>query len=309
MSALTLNAATSSRARHINRRRFTPGFVARETLFYIGLIVFAIIMVLPFFWMLTTSFKVNSEIFSSPIRWIPSQITFEHYVDAFTTVPFARYFYNSFVLATAGVATNLFFGSLAGYAFARVRFRGSKGLFRFLLISLMVPGVVTIIPTFVLLRSFPLVGGNDIMGQGGSGLLNSYWAIILPGAAGAFAVFLMRQFFLGLPSELGEAARIDGAGEFAIFWRVYLPLAKPALATLGLFTFQAGWNSFLGPLIVLTDPNLATVQIGLQAFSYNRTTDFGPLMAASLVAMLPILILFIFAQRYFTQGLAFTGTK
>ncbi len=290
-------------------RRLTPLVIARETLFYAALIIFGLIMFLPFFWMLSTSLKPANEIFSSPIRWLPSQVTFQSYIDAFTTVPFGRYFLNSFFLATAGLVTNLFFGALAGYAFAKLKFRGSKGLFRFLLTSLMVPSVVTLIPTFIILRSFPLMGGNNLLGQGGTGLLNSYWAIILPGAVGAFAVFLMRQFFIGLPSELGEAARIDGAGEFTIFFRVYLPLSKPALATLGLFTFQAGWNSFLAPLVFLRDPNLATVQMGLQAFSFNHQTDFGPLMAASLVAMLPILLLFIFAQRYFTQGLAFTGTK
>ena len=290
-------------------RRITPFFIARETLFYAALVLFGIIMFLPLFWMLSTSLKPDSEILSSPIRWVPSQITVQHYIEAFTTVPFGRYFLNSFFLAGAGVATNLFFGSLAGYSFARMKFRLNKPLFRFLLTALMVPGIITLIPTFIILKSFPLVGGNNLLGQGGNGLLNTYWAIILPGAAGAFAVFLMRQFFLGLPSELGEAARIDGAGEFMIFWRIYLPLSKPALATLGLFTFQAGWNSFLGPLVFLRDPSMATVQMGLQAFSFNRQTDFGPLMAASLVAMLPILILFIFAQRYFTQGLAFTGTK
>lgn len=290
-------------------RRLTPFFIARETLFYAALIIFSFIMFLPFFWMLSTSLKPSNEIFSSPIRWFPSQITVQNYIDAFTTVPFGRYFLNSFILAGAGVLTNLFFGALAGYSFAKMKFRGNKSLFRFLLTALMVPGIVTLIPTYIILRSFPLMGGNNLLGQGGTGLLNSYWAVILPGAVGAFAVFLMRQFFLGLPTELGEAARIDGAGEFTIFLRVYLPLCKPALATLGLFTFQAGWNSFLGPLVFLRDPSLATVQMGLQAFSFNHQTDFGPLMAASLVAMLPILLLFIFAQRYFTQGLAFTGTK
>jgi multiple sugar transport system permease protein len=286
-----------------------PIVIARETLFYAALVIFGLIMFLPFFWMLSTSLKPANEIFSSPIRWLPSTINFQNYIDAFTTVPFGRYFLNSFFLAGTGVLSNLFFGSLAGYAFAKMRFRGNKGIFRFLLTALMVPGIITLIPTFIILRSIPLVGGNDILGQGGTGLLNTYWAIILPGAAGAFAVFMMRQFFIGLPTELGEAARIDGAGEFAIFLRVYLPLTKPALATLGLFTFQAGWNSFLGPLVFLRDPNMATVQMGLQAFSFNHQTDFGPLMAASLVAMLPILLLFIFAQRYFTQGLAFTGAK
>jgi multiple sugar transport system permease protein len=174
---------------------------------------------------------------------------------------------------------------------------------------MMIPGIVTLVPSFIILRSIPLMGGNDLLGQGGYGLLNSYWAVILPGAAGAFAVFMMRQFYLTLPGELAEAARIDGAGEFRIFFQIYFPLAKPAQATLALFTFQAGWNAFLWPLIVLNDPDLKTIQLGLQAFSYNKSTEYGALMAASIVAMLPMIILFIYAQRYFTQGIAFTGSK
>ena len=134
-------------------------------------------------------------------------------------------------------------------------------------------------------------------------------AVSLPGAAGTFAVFMMRQFFLTLPSELGEAARIDGASEFRTFWQVYLPLCKPALATLGIFTFQAGWNAFLFPLIVLNDPDKSTVQMGLAAFSFNYETDYGPLMAASVVATLPTIALYVYAQRYFMQGIAFTGNK
>jgi multiple sugar transport system permease protein len=265
-------------------------------------------MALPLVWALSTSFKPDSDIFSSPIRWIPTRYTLEHYFQVFATVPFARYFANSVFLATAGVVTNLFLGSLAGYAFARLRFRGRKTLFSLLLASMMVPSVVTIVPSFLILRAIPLAGGNDLLGQGGFGLLNSYWAVILPGAAGPFAVFLMRQFFMSLPTDIADAARIDGCGEFRIFWQMYMPLCKPALATLAVFTFQAGWNSFLWPLIVLNDPSMSTVQMGLASFSYDHNTDFGPLMAGSIIAMLPTLALFVYAQRHFAQqGLAFTG--
>lgn len=288
-------------------RKFTFSRLGIETIYYALLVVFGLLMVLPFAWSVATSLKPNEEIFFSNL--IPHRPTLQHYVEVFTTIPFARYFLNSLLLAVAGVASNLFFGSLAGYAFARMRFRGKQMIFRILLSALMIPGVVTIIPTYIILRSFPLVGGNDWHGMGGTGLLNSYWAIILPGAAGAFAVFLMRQFFLTLPSELGEAARIDGCGEFRIFWNIYLPLCLPALATLGMFTFQAGWNSFLWPLIVLSDPNMGTVQIGLQSFSFNHQTDYGPLMAGSVVATLPMLLLFLYAQKYFVQGIAFSGNK
>ncbi|HYI25776.1 MAG TPA: carbohydrate ABC transporter permease [Thermomicrobiales bacterium] len=289
--------------------RLQPWVILRESVFYLLLALFGIIMALPFAWSVTTSFKPDDQIFALPIQWIPTSYTFDHYRDAFSTVPFARYFLNTFIIAIAGVASNLLFGSLAGFSFALLRFPGRQILFRTLLTSMMIPGVVTLIPTYIILRSFPLFGGNNIFGQGGIGLLNTFMAVILPGAAGTFAVFMMRQFFLTLPSELGEAARIDGASEFRTFWQVYLPLCKPALATLGIFTFQAGWNAFLFPLIVLNDPDKSTVQMGLAAFSFNYETDYGPLMAASVVATLPTIALYIYAQRYFMQGIAFTGNK
>jgi multiple sugar transport system permease protein len=291
------------------KQKLTVWVLLRETLFYAVLIGVAVIMALPFYWMLVTSFKPNEDIFRDPIEWIPMRVTLEHYIKAFTLVPFERYFLNSFAMGAMGVAANLFLGSLAGYAFARMRFKGREALFRMKLASLVVPGVITMIPTFIILRSFPLAGGNDILGSGGFGLLNSYWAVVLPGAAGAFAVFFMRQFFQTLPEDLVDAARVDGASEFRIFWQIYLPLCKPALATLGIFTFQAGWNLFLWPLIVFNDPTMATVQMGLQAFTFNKQTDYGPQMAASVVVSLPVLLVFLLAQRYFTQSIAFTGTK
>lgn len=277
--------------------------------YYILLVLVAVIMGLPFYWTVITSFKWNEDIFAVPMIWMPDRITFKHYIDAFTTVPFARYFFNSFYLAAMGVLANLFFGSLGGYAFAKLKFRGRGLIFKILMSSLMVPGVVIMIPQFLILKNFPMIGGNNFFGNGGTGLLNTYWAIILPGAAGAFAVFLMRQFFLTLPDEMIEYARIEGAGEFRIFWSICMPLTKPALAALSIFTFQAGWNSFLWPMIVLSDPNKATIQMGLQAFSYNRSTEYGPMMAGTIVATVPILLLFIFAQKYFVKGIAFSGIK
>ncbi|MBJ6362984.1 carbohydrate ABC transporter permease [Paenibacillus sp. GCM10012307] len=278
-------------------------------LFYIVASIISLAMFLPFLWSLLTSLKPDDEIFALPIKWLPSQFTLEHYRDAFTTVPFFKYFGNSLYLAVMGVVTNLFFGSLSGYAFAKLSFKLNKPLFRVLLAAMMIPGVVTMIPSFYVLMHIPFIGGNDWLGNGGHGLVNSFWAIILPGASGTFAVFFMRQFFLTLPNDMMEVARIEGAGEFRIFWQIYLPLTKPALATLGIFTFQAGWNAFLWPMIVLNDPAKHTIQMGLQAFSYNYQTDFGPMMAGALVAILPILILFVLLQKYFVQGIAFSGVK
>ncbi|MEK5437178.1 carbohydrate ABC transporter permease [Paenibacillus odorifer] len=280
-----------------------------KSIYYIVCIVIAIVMFLPFYWSVLTSLKPDEEIFAMPIRWFPSHLTLEHYRKAFTTVPFALFFWNSLVLAVAGVLANLFFGSISGYAFAKLNFKLNKPIFRVLLAAMMIPGIVTMIPTVYVMRHIPFFGGNDIFGSGGNGLMNSFWGIILPGASGTFAVFFMRQFFLTLPSDMMEMARIEGCGEFKIFWRIYLPLTKPALATLSIFTFQAGWNSFLWPMIVLNDPDKATIQMGLQAFSYNFQTDYGPMMAGALVAILPILVLFLALQRYFVQGIAFSGIK
>lgn len=280
-----------------------------RVIFYAVAGAISIFMFLPFFWSLMTSMKPSDEIFSVPLKWLPSSITFEHYASAFTTVPFGLYFWNSFVLASAGVLCNLFFGSLSGYAFAKLNFKLNQPLFRILLAAMMIPGIVTMIPSFYVLKHFPLIGGNDITGASGNGFLNSFWGIILPGASGSFAVFFMRQFFLTLPSDLMEMARIEGCREFRIFWNIYLPLTKPALATLGIFTFQAGWNSFLWPMIILNDPDKATIQMGLQAFSFNHQTDYGAMMAGALIATLPILILFLLLQKYFVKGIAFSGIK
>lgn len=294
---------TTERSRMVIRRG------AGQVLFYAILTLFGVVMVLPFYWSLITSIMPNDDIFSMPIKWIPLRLTAGHYRDAFTIVPYGRFFLNSLLLATLGVAANIFFGSLGGYAFAKLRFPGRALMFRLLLTSLMIPAVITLIPQFFLLKGFPLLGGNNILGHGGQGLLNTYWAVVLPGAAGAFAVFFMRQFFLTLPDALAEAARMEGAGEFRIFGSVYLPLTAPGLATLSIMTFQAGWNNFFWPMIVLNDPLKATIQMGLQAFSYNHQTEYGALMAGSVVATIPILAIFAYAQKYFVRGIAFSGIK
>jgi len=278
-------------------------------IWYCLVILISLTTVLPFIWTLSTSFKSDSEILSGSMQIIPSHFTWDHYKEVFETMPFLNYLKNSLILALGGVATNLFFGSLAGYSFGQLKFKGKKPIFLVFLASMMVPSIVTMIPTFIVLRGFPLAGGNDLTGTGGLGLINSYWAILLPGAAGAFSIFFMRQFFEQLPKELGESARIDGASEFKIFWNVYFPLAKPALTTLGIMTFQAGWNAFMWPMIVLNADEMKTVQVGLAAFQYNYNTNYGPLMAGTILATLPVLVLFIFAQRNYVQGMADAGIK
>ena len=278
-------------------------------IWYCLVILISLTTVLPFIWTLSTSFKSDSEILSGSMQIIPSHFTWDHYKEVFETMPFLNYLKNSLILALGGVATNLFFGSLAGYSFGQLKFKGKKPIFLVFLASMMVPSIVTMIPTFIVLRGFPLAGGNDLTGTGGLGLINSYWAILLPGAAGAFSIFFMKQFFEQLPKELGESARIDGASEFKIFWNVYFPLAKPALTTLGIMTFQAGWNAFMWPMIVLNADEMKTVQVGLAAFQYNYNTNYGPLMAGTILATLPVLVLFFFAQRNYVQGMADAGIK
>ena len=285
----------------------TRGF--RSAVWYLFGIIIAVCTVYPFLWMIGTSFKEMVEIYAKPLTLIPEKVTLQNYRDIVETVPFFLYFKNSFVLATAGVLTNVFLGALAGYGFAKLKFRGKGVMFKILLSSMMLPGIVTMVPQFVVLRRFPLFGGNNILGQGGKGMINTFWAIILPGACGTYAVFFMKQFFETLPTELAEAARIDGANEFRIFWQVYLPLIKPAAMTLGIMTFQSGWNNFMWPLIVLNDPNKFTIQIGLSLFKTNYTTNYGAMMGGTVIATLPVLLLFIFAQRYFIEGIAFSGSK
>jgi multiple sugar transport system permease protein len=222
---------------------------------------------------------------------------------------FGRYALNSLLLAVANMAINVGLSALAGYAFARLRFPGQQVLFVLVLATLMVPYQVTIIPQFVIVRHVPLFGGNDLFGQGDSGWINSYWGLIVPSAVGAFGIFMLRQFFQTLPVELEDAARIDGAGEWRIFWQIMLPLATPALATLGIFSFQAGWNAFLWPLLITTTDDMRTIQLALTVFVQQYSTQWDQLMAATVVATLPVILVFAFGQRLLVRGIAFTGLK
>ncbi|WMJ86387.1 carbohydrate ABC transporter permease [Anaerocolumna sp. MB42-C2] len=280
-----------------------------DILWYIGAVCIALITVFPFLWMLATSFKPEGEIYSNSLSLLSKDFSMKNYEKVFDTIPFFRYFMNSLILAACGVITNVFLGALAGYSFAKLKFRGRKITFTLLLSSMMIPGVVTMIPQFLVLKYFPFVGGNNLLGQGGTGFINHYSAIVIPGAVGAFAVFFMKQFFETLPDDLAEAARVDGCNEFRIFWQIYLPLIKPAAMTLGIMTFQAGWNSFMWPMIVLNSKEMMTIQVGLSTFQYQYNTSYGPLMAGTVIATLPTILIFVFAQKYYIQGIAFTGNK
>ncbi len=276
---------------------------------YLVLVIMAIIMCLPFYWSIITAIRVNDEIYSLPVTLFPSKFTLEHFRRVFNEIPFFRMLLNSLITTGVGVFTNLFFGSLAAYAFSKIRFRGHKIIFNILLSSMMIPGVITLIPTFFVLLRFPLAGGNNFVGQGGIGFYDNLAAVILPGAIGVYGIFFMRQFFVSLPDDLAESARIDGAGEFRIYFKIYLPLVLPGLLTLGIFTFQSGWNNFMWPNIVLQSPENQLLTMAFKAFQNSRNTDFGPLMALSIMMAIPVLILFVCMQKYFVQGVALGGVK
>jgi multiple sugar transport system permease protein len=281
----------------------------KRGLLHLLLALGAITMILPFLWMIATSLKPESEIFRFPPGWLPRLWKWTNYTQAMAAAPFGRYFLNTVIYAVVITASNLLLCSMAAYAFARLRFRGRNLLFILTLGTMMVPGQVTMVPVFILLKRWPLVGGNDWLGIGGHGLLNTYVGLILPGAVGAFGIFLLRQFFMTLPRELEDAARIDGCSEAGIYWRIILPLSAPALATLGIFTFTAAWNEFLWPLLITSKDSMRTLQLGLQVFQTQYTTRWDLLMAGTVLVTLPVLVIFLAGQRYFTRGIALSGMK
>jgi multiple sugar transport system permease protein len=273
------------------------------------LLLGAVAMLLPFAWMISTSLKPADQLFTAPPTWLPHPLRWDTYAKAMGAGNFGRYALNSLILALANTLSNVGLSALAGYAFARLRFPGRRVLFVLVLATLMVPYQVTIIPQFVIVRHIPLFGGNDLLGQGGIGWINSFWGLIVPSAVGAFGIFMLRQFFQTLPVELEDAARIDGAGELRIFWQIMLPLATPALATLAIFSFQAGWNAFLWPLLITTTDDMRTIQLGLTVFVQQYSTQWDQLMAATVVATLPVIVAFGLGQRLLVRGIAFTGLK
>ncbi|MGN6238892.1 MAG: carbohydrate ABC transporter permease, partial [Cellulosimicrobium cellulans] len=253
-------------------------------------------VIAPFVWMVLGSFKTQGELLSNPPTWWPQTATLDNYTRLFSSLNFSQYFLNSTVVAVCVTVGNLLFCSMVGYALAKMSFPGKRVLFALVMLTLMVPGVVTLVPMFVLVSNM--------------GLVNTYPALILPFLAGPLGVFLMRQFMLGIPDALIEAARIDGAGEFRVFFRIVLPQCGPPLATLSILTFLGSWNNFLWPLVVAQTENMYTLPVALSLYSVGSNgTYYGLLMAGSVLVVTPILILFLFLQRYFVQGIAMTGIK
>lgn len=271
------------------------GFTFGRVIIYCILILIAVLMLIPFVWMVSASLKLSKDVFSFPIKWIPSTFEWKNYETIWTKIPLTTFVLNTFKLTIIVTLLQLFTSSFAAYAFAKLRFRGRNALFLGYIGTIAVPWQAYMVPQFMMMRTFHLN--------------NTHLAIICLQAFSAFGVFLMRQFYESVPDELCEAARIDGLSEYGIWRRIMLPLSKPALSTLVIFTFVNTWNDFLGPLIYLTDTKLKTLQLGLRMFITQYSSDYNLIMAASVVALVPVLIVFLSLQKYFVQGVASAGLK
>ena len=257
------------------------------------LISVGFVMVMPFLWMLSTSLKFPNEIFSYPPTWIPNRFRFENYVDVFTLVPFGQYYINSIMVALSVTSIVLVSSSLAAFAFSRLNFRGRDTLFMTYLATLMIPFPVLLIPNFLIVREF--------------GWYDTYMALILPPAFSAIATFLYRQAFKGIPKELDDAARIDGASSWRIWWHVIMPNAGPVTAALGIFTFLGNWNEFLWPLVVTNSSDMRTIPVGLSSFQGQYNVRWELLMAAAVIALLPVVIVYLLAQKWIIRGVTISG--
>jgi multiple sugar transport system permease protein len=277
----------------MNYRQPWPGL---KLLLYLILTLYAVITLVPFLWALSASFKPLSEIISGELNFIPHNFTLDNYRQIFLQEPlFWRWFFNSVVIAVSVTVLNLLFNSMAGYALARLRFVGQRFCFFLILALLAVPTQITLIPTFLILKAI--------------GWLNSYQGMIVPGMVNATFIFMMRQFFVNFPPELEEAGQLDGLNTWGIFRHIVLPLAKPALAAQAVFVFMSSWNNFLLPIVILFEPEMFTLPLGLNSFRGQYISYWNYIMAASMVFTLPALGIYAFFNRYFIQGATFTGGK
>jgi multiple sugar transport system permease protein len=286
-----------------------PGQRRLNLLLFGALLLLAGAMVAPFAVTVLTSLKPKEELYFAGINLLPRHWRPDNYIRAMQAANWARYFFNSIVVTTVTVVGSLVLNSVAGFSFARLHFRGRDFLFFFMLIGIMIPPQAIIVPQFLLMRSVPLFGGNDLVGHGGIGWLNSYWALIMPSLAGSFGVFLCRQYYINFPLELDQAAMLDGCGPLRLFVNIYLPLSGPVLAALAILKAVSVWNDFFYPLIMTSTDSMRTVQLGLQTFAGDFYSEWNLLMAAAVVVTLPLVALFLFLQRYFVEGIVTTGLK
>lgn len=291
---------SASTAQPVQRRSRPPSSPSRRLQrigIYALLVIIAIFVLMPMVWMLSTSVKPKAQWFLPEIHWIPLTFTWDNYTQILDNprLPIVRWFINSTLIATTSTLLILALDSLAAYAYARMEFRGRSALFALLLATLFLPGIMFLVPNFLLIVRL--------------NLLNQYAGVIAPGLAGVFGVFFLRQFFESIPKELEEAAQIDGASTLQTFYHVVLPLAKPALATLSVITFLASWNDFLWPLLILRERERLTLPPGLRTLQGAYTSEYGQMMAGAAIVAVPVLILYLFMQRYIVESVATTGLK
>lgn len=270
---------------------------ARTIFLYLVLAAITVLMLVPTLWGLSASFKPEKEVLAEGIHFLPQDFTFENYIEVFTNRnnPVLRWFFNSLVIAVLNVVLYLFIASMAAFAFSRLKFKGRETLFMVCMMSMMIPGIINIIPNYVIIEKL--------------GLLDNYLAMVLPGLGGVGSVFMIRQFMKGIPKEYDEAARIDGASNWCIYTRVILPLCRPALITAGIFAFQGSWNDFLWPLIVTNSPETRTLTSGLYIMQGLYSHQYGKLLAGAMLSALPVLIVFLFGQKYIVEGIGVGGVK
>lgn len=280
----------SHRRERLSMKRLPP-----RALLYVSLSVAAFIVLLPVLWMISAAVRPEGNIVSHPAELIPTVFTWDNFREIWTAIPFLDELRNTIIFAGGVTCVSLLFDSMTAYALARLDFPGKRVFFLLVLLFLMVPPQITLIPVYQIVAKL--------------GLVNTFPGLIVPRATNMFGIFFLRQFFLGIPDDLSQAARIDGAGEFRIYWKVILPLARPALLTLGLFHFMYNWNDLLWPLIITTSNDMATLPAGLSEFAGTHVVQYGLLMAGATMAMLPMLLAFILVQRKFIQGIATTGFK
>jgi len=275
--------------------RFRDKSRVNKLLGYFTLIFFTLLFAMPFIWIILSSFKSGSELFSRPPSLWPRNFTLENYTMAFKEVNFLRYFFNSFIVATLATVITLFINSMAGYALAKFKFKGSKIIFFSLIFTIMIPLQVIMVPVFIVLRHL--------------NLYDTLWGIIIPPTATPTGVFLIRQYMVTIPNELIESARIDGAGEWRIFWTIIIPLAKPVLTALMIFSFIWRWNDFIWPFIVISSEKRYTIQIALANFVGQYTVDWNAILSMTTLSTIPVFIVFLIFQRHFVKGIAMSGMK
>ena len=285
-------APESSNTVTVNSRKAVSG---KKIIRTISMLVILLVIAFPFLWLIISSFKHEKDIISFPPRIFADSYTLDNYIKVWTTIPLLDYIKNTVIFAGGTVITSVFFDSLAGYAFARMRFKGKSVLFYFVLLTMMIPFQVFMIPLFIEVNLL--------------GMLDTYAGLIIPRMTTAFGIFMMRSFFITLPDSLEEAARIDGLSEFNIFLKIMLPLSKPTLLSLGIFTLMNSWNDLLYPLILTSSSKMRTLPAGLALFTGQNISFYGPVMAGTVISMLPLLVVYIFAQKYFVQGTAMSGMK